>query len=106
MTNPHDPDSIVDAALREYSRHEPLRGLEERILQRIQTAPAARQSWWWAVWVLATTIAVAVLLLRTGRTRVDPAPPPISVKAAKRHATAPPLSPVVAQVRAKRPQLP
>ncbi|HWE51501.1 MAG TPA: hypothetical protein VG273_17035 [Bryobacteraceae bacterium] len=63
MTNDHgdELDSILDAALSEYSNAEPRAGLESRILRRVQSAPPERQ--WWPIAGLALIAAVAALIV-------------------------------------------
>jgi hypothetical protein len=68
-----DLDSILDAALSEYSNSEPRPGLEHRVLRSIRTIPPARRSWWWAGWVLAA-VALALIVLRSDRARVKQVP--------------------------------
>lgn len=55
-------DRNLDAVLREYSNPEPRRGIEQRVLWRVQGTPV-RRPWWWAGWMLAATALVAVALL-------------------------------------------
>jgi hypothetical protein len=108
MRNPGDVESILDAALREYSRQEPRVGIEQRILRRIETAPPTRRSWWWLGWVFAM-IVLTVLVLRMGRTKVEPLPPPISAEGRKPRAIPPPPSPapaVAVKAKARHRQLP
>jgi hypothetical protein len=67
-----DLDSILDAALSEYSNPEPRPGLEQRILRNILAVPPSRRSWWWIGWVL-TAVALALIAFRIDRTRAPQA---------------------------------
>jgi hypothetical protein len=75
-------DSLIDGALAEYSKVEPLAGLEERVLARVRRPRRSRRWWWLAVPVAA----VVVLLLRPAP---EVAPPVVAL-------VAPPAPPVVA----------
>jgi hypothetical protein len=111
--DPHDLDSILNAALREYSNREPRQGLEHRILRHIETTGGsietrspARRWWWWAGGVLVT-VWLAVLAVHTGRTKVEPIPP-LRAQAAKSPVTLLPPAPAprVVKVAGKRRRLP
>src|ERR1700689_817076 len=55
-------DSILDAALRDYSNRGPRAGFEQRILGRIQSTPPMRRSWARIGWVLAAVSGAAIVL--------------------------------------------
>jgi hypothetical protein len=55
-------DSILDAALRDYSNRDPRIGFEQRILRRIRSSPPIRRSPWWIAWVLVPMSVTAVVL--------------------------------------------
>jgi hypothetical protein len=67
MTNdePDALDRVLDKALAEYSREEPLSGLEQRVLNRVRAEGSVRRVAF-GRWVLACGIAaVAVIILTT-----------------------------------------
>ena len=71
--NPKSPrdqfvDDVLDAALRNYSRTEPLAGLENRVLRRLQENPPKSSwltGWHWTAMGAVGTLAVVSLALIT-----------------------------------------
>lgn len=70
---PHNPDKLdrlLDAGLSEYTQAEPLGGLEDRILARLESAGDAKASWYsaWNLqqWSAALTALVLVVGIGTG----------------------------------------
>ena len=61
MTNHDQFDELLDHALTEYRDAEPLSGLEDRVLQRLQTQPVDRRRTWW-MWGAIATCAALVLV--------------------------------------------
>src|SRR3954465_14849748 len=58
-------DKLLDGALANYGTAEPLRGLEERVLGRLEGERSRRPWWMWAaVTVAAMAVLVMALLLR------------------------------------------
>jgi hypothetical protein len=60
--NRDDFDDLIDRALPSYSRAEPLAGLEQRVLQRIQLEAPARPRTWWRRPAFAVPAFAALLL--------------------------------------------
>jgi hypothetical protein len=85
MGNEHqvDIDRLLDEALARYSTAEPLAGLEQRVLQRVQVSGGRLGTVWWKL-ALAVSVAAAafavVLWMRTApaalRVAVTPPHPP------------------------------
>lgn len=77
-----DLDKLIDGALSAYSNAEPLAGLEQRVLQKVRAAEAARKRrWWWAVLALAAPALAAIFFFAPARqpritAPVAIAPPP------------------------------
>jgi len=61
MTNHGQFDEQLDHALSEYRDAEPLYGLEDRVLQRLQSQPVERRFGWWR-WAAIATCAGLVLV--------------------------------------------
>ncbi len=63
-------DDAISAALPEYSKADPLDGLEERVLRRVRVAAAARQTPWpFGLWFAIPAVAALLLVgiaLRVG----------------------------------------
>ena len=69
-------DEILDAALAEYGNAEPLHGLEDRVLARLQAEPARRPWWvWGAVAAGAAAVAIAAALMMRP---AEPKPAPVT----------------------------
>jgi hypothetical protein len=98
-----DLDRLIDGALSDYSSAEPLAGLEERVLNRVRAAEAARRRRW--LWALAAPALAAILIAILARPQPAPvarvAPPPARVETAA--PSLPPLTPpaVVRQVASR-----
>ena len=73
MGNEHqvDIDRVLDEALAGYSKAEPLAGLEQRVLQRVQAEGRRRGIAWWH-WATAATMAAAAVLVATPWVRTAP----------------------------------
>jgi hypothetical protein len=60
MTNDHQFDELLDHALIEYRDAEPLSGMEDRVLQRLQSQPVERRN---VRWIWGAIAACAALIL-------------------------------------------
>jgi hypothetical protein len=69
MQNNGELDRIIDSALATYSGADPLTGLEERVLYRVQAAEAGRRRvlGWAAVIAVAASVVMAVIIVRVPR---------------------------------------
>ena len=70
-------DNILDKALSEYRDAEPLAGLENRVLQRLQLQAGRRQKLWWQWSAAALTpaiLAIAILMGLRNHAQRQPAP--------------------------------
>jgi hypothetical protein len=56
-------DRIIDCGLAGYAAHEPLAGLEDRVLNRVRLANAGRRRLHWRPWAVALPIVVALVVL-------------------------------------------
>src|SRR3954449_6548830 len=56
-------DRIIDCGLAGYAAHEPLAGLEERVLNRVRLANAGRRRLSWRHWTLALPVLAALIFL-------------------------------------------
>lgn len=79
-----DLDNLIDGALAEYSAAEPLAGLEQRVLNRVQSErPARKPRWWWAVAFVASVLAAVAIGVLARKPEALPiaavAPPPVVV---------------------------
>jgi hypothetical protein len=63
MTNHDQFDDLLDHALTEYRDAEPLAGLEDRVLQRLQSQPAERRNVRWLWGAIATCAALVLIAL-------------------------------------------
>jgi hypothetical protein len=61
MNRDNQFDELLDYALSEYREAEPLSGLEDRVLQRLQSQPVERRHAWW-IWGAIATCAALVLI--------------------------------------------
>jgi hypothetical protein len=108
MENNHrdDLDRMIDAALPAYSDAEPLAGLEQRVLSRIEIAGSASRRRVWLPWAIAASIvmaaAVSTIALRTKRRT---SPQIAVVMRAPELPKAPPIQ-QVRQVSTQRPRRP
>ena len=59
-------DELLDAALASYGAAEPLRGIEERVLNRLRGEEARRPWWMWSA-VAAAAAAAVVAVVKIGR---------------------------------------
>jgi hypothetical protein len=83
----HDElDKLIDGALAEYSSAQPLAGIEQRVLDRVRLAQAARRRWRWSLLVAVPALAAGLLVLFAPKPQ--PQPVPVAV-------VAPPPAPVV-----------
>jgi hypothetical protein len=76
MNNDKDKrlDEMLDAALAEYGNAEPLHGIEDRVLARLQAEPARRPWWiWGAVAAGAAAVAIAAALMMHPEPKQAPA---------------------------------
>ena len=90
-------DALLDAALAQYGDAEPLSGLEERVLDRLHTAPQRRAWWMWGAVVAAVAaVVVAVVMMRPAEQK----PQPITAQAPKQQPVV--VTPPVAPVRTAR----
>jgi hypothetical protein len=99
MTHNDDFDQVLDDALAEYRDAEPLAGLEDRVLQRLQLQAERRRNVWWrwsAIAAAAAALAVPAWIGWGDRTQHVSAPsvvgkrmPPIEGRSpqAEAHAT-------------------
>ena len=87
-------DQLLDGALARYGDVEPLAGLEERVLGRLEQPETKRRPWW--VWVAASAALAALVLVVLWSTRPRPAAPPLVKHDAPRPAIHPPERPLVA----------
>lgn len=96
--NPDKLDQLLDQGLAQYSQTEPLAGLEERILARLETAEEEPASWFGFTWItgpraawtgagllLAAGIGLGMVLVTGPGEDIDYETPPIevAVKSAK-----------------------
>jgi hypothetical protein len=89
-------EALLGAALAQYGEAEPLSGLEERVLDRMHSAPQRRAWWMWGA-VLAAVAAVVVAVVMTRPAEQKPAP--VTVQQAPKQPPAvvtPPVAPVQA----------
>jgi len=73
MTNHDQFDELLDHALSEYREAEPLTGLDDRVLQRLQSQPVERRHAWWMWGAIAT--CAALLLIGVWIGVENPTPP-------------------------------
>jgi hypothetical protein len=107
-----DLDTLIDGALAAYSTAEPLAGLDQRVLERVRVAEAARRRRWrWGFVLAAPALGATVLMILAPRPEaqpvrvaiVQPKPAPVALP------TLPPASPrpvVKARRPAPKPELP
>jgi hypothetical protein len=69
MENNGELDRMIDGALAAYSAAEPLAGLEERVLYRVQAAEAGRRRGlaWALVIAVAASVVIAAIVVRAPR---------------------------------------
>src|SRR6266849_2756190 len=56
-------DNLIDTALSSYARAEPLSGLEERVLRRVQVAQTGRRKMVTLTWALVLTTLALLLVV-------------------------------------------
>src|SRR4051812_15700502 len=56
-------DRIIDCGLAGYAAHQPLAGLEERVLNRVRLANAGSRRLSWRHWTLALPVLAALIVL-------------------------------------------
>ena len=56
-------DRIIDCGLAGYAAHDPLAGLEDRVLNRVRLSNAGRRKLSWRYWALALPVLAALMLL-------------------------------------------
>jgi len=66
MNHPNEFDDVLNEALREYREAEPLAGIEDRVLRRLQSHVARRPRFGWRWRMVAATLAVIVMLVWIG----------------------------------------
>ena len=89
MTNDNPFNELLDHALSEYRDAEPLAGMEDRVLKRLQSQSAERHWAWWmwgAVATFAALVLVGVWIGISNRTRPSSSTQPTQA----REQTAPP----------------
>jgi hypothetical protein len=105
-----EPDSVLDAALRDYSNRAPDAGLERRIVRRIQPTPAERRSAAWIGWALAPVCLAAIIAaaITAGHDRPKAQPLPQAARIVQPPAEPLPPAPMrrAAKVNKKRGKLP
>ncbi len=85
MTFNDELDQMLDEALAEYRKAEPLAGLEGRVLQRVKLQSEHRQRLWWqwsATATAAAMLAFAAWIGLSGRARYEAVPSPVVQKQA------------------------
>ena len=65
-------EKLLQAGLESYGKAEPLSGLEERVLRRVQEKPAGHR-WLWVRWATATACA-CLLVAVVGYKSITPLP--------------------------------
>jgi hypothetical protein len=99
-------DSILDAALSEYSNRAPRPGFEYRILQGVQAAPSASRLYRRLGWALAAVSMAAIALAGILRFQEPPRPRPLPQIASAVRSPLPPLpethTQAIAQVVSRR----
>ena len=97
MNQRNEFDDMLDAALREYREAEPLAGIEDRVLRRLQSH-AARQpriGWKWRVALAALAItAIAITLGIRKAQQHQPSPPQVVQRRTPVSSAPPPISQV------------
>ena len=92
-------EQLIDRALEHHRAEEPRPGLEQRVLARIDSAPAPRLGWHWKAGVVVATAALlaVVALYRTYvPSSIDPSPEkPLMARSEPNHAPAPEAAPSV-----------
>jgi hypothetical protein len=74
-------DRIIDAGLAGYAAHEPLAGLEDRVLNRVRLANAGRRRSRYAYWGLAAAAVGALMVVAVmPRSSHAPAAKPVETK--------------------------
>src|SRR3954462_11849281 len=88
-------DQLFDRGLATYVGHEPLAGLEDRVLNRVHLASAARRNgrWRWALAVAAAAALIVVMLVprssRVPGAKPTPIPVPIPLAQVEKPSQAP-----------------
>ena len=69
MTHNDEFDKVLDDALSEYREAEPLAGLEDRVLQRLQLQTEQRRKLWWRWSAIAAAAAALIIAAWIGMGR-------------------------------------
>jgi hypothetical protein len=80
MTFNDEFEQMLDDALAEYRKAEPLAGLEDRVLQRLKSQAERRRRLWWqwsAIAAATAVLAIAAWIGLSGRARHEAIPSPV-----------------------------